>query len=467
MSLNALPSLFGPQEYLVVKVFNRELGLFLTLLQFFGYATYACLRRCLHKEKERKIPLSYYFFLGLLQACMQGLTNVSMMFLHYPAKVLFKSSRMVPIMCFGVLWQGRKYAWTDYVVVFLIVTGLITFMNADTRAQDSYAGDSTSLIGVALISMALVIDAALINIQEEIMNKYDSCQDELIMFSYLSGTVFIALACLYTGDLTEGARFVYDQGIGCILAVMLFAGAGFMGVSCVAALTKRFGALASAITTTARKAGTLLLSFVLFPKPVSPQHYFGAGLFIVGLVIKSTGKRSKSGDKQLSSGGGSGRTGKAAQENSPAATPIAYYDTGRKRLLAVKEPDQFEVSVEAPLLSDSGNGGASSNADNSGTGGAPDPVPNRTEGQVAVPGNSGGHPARHRGSTQNGRSPRMNGANFPGNGGVGVNGYRRARHSPSLDNTSFALADGLGSPTRRRYHRPIGSPPVTGLGFRS
>lgn len=36
---------------------------------------------------------------------MQGLTNVSMMYLNYPAKVLFKSSRMVPIMCFGVVWQ--------------------------------------------------------------------------------------------------------------------------------------------------------------------------------------------------------------------------------------------------------------------------------------------------------------------------------------------------------------------------
>lgn len=36
---------------------------------------------------------------------MQGMTNVSMMYLNYPAKVLFKSSRMVPIMCFGVVWQ--------------------------------------------------------------------------------------------------------------------------------------------------------------------------------------------------------------------------------------------------------------------------------------------------------------------------------------------------------------------------
>ena len=42
---------------------------------------------------------------------MQGLTNVSMMYLNYPAKVLFKSSRMVPIMCFGVVWQVRTHDW--------------------------------------------------------------------------------------------------------------------------------------------------------------------------------------------------------------------------------------------------------------------------------------------------------------------------------------------------------------------
>lgn len=43
------------------------------------------------------------------------------------------------------------------------------------------------------------------------MNKYDSCQDELVMFSYLSGTVFVASACLYTGDFMEGVRFIRRQ----------------------------------------------------------------------------------------------------------------------------------------------------------------------------------------------------------------------------------------------------------------
>lgn len=49
-------------------------------------------------------------------------------------------------------------------MVFLIVTGLATFMNAETRASEDSA-TPFSLIGVAFISLALVIDAALINIQ--------------------------------------------------------------------------------------------------------------------------------------------------------------------------------------------------------------------------------------------------------------------------------------------------------------
>lgn len=43
------------------------------------------------------------------------------------------------------------------------------------------------------------------------MNKYDSCQDELIMFSYLCGTVFVAAFCLFTGDLQKGVLFLHHQ----------------------------------------------------------------------------------------------------------------------------------------------------------------------------------------------------------------------------------------------------------------
>ena len=44
------------------------------------------------------------------------------------------------------------------------------------------------------------------------------------------------------------------------------------------------------ITTTVRKALTLLFSFVFFPKPFVFGHFVGISLFIMGVVMKSTAK---------------------------------------------------------------------------------------------------------------------------------------------------------------------------------
>lgn len=63
-------------------------------------------------------------------------------------------------------------------------------------------------------------------------------------------------------------------------------------MSCFAALTKRFGALTSAITSTTRKGLTLVLSYVCFPsdKSLTVGHFVGALIFLGGLLMKSLQK---------------------------------------------------------------------------------------------------------------------------------------------------------------------------------
>ena len=72
----------------------------------------------------------------------------------------------------------------------------------------------------------------------------------------------------------------------------LFSCAGFLGVYCVAALTKRFGAITSAITSTVRKGLTLLLSYVFYPddKAITIWHVFGGSIFMWALFIRSMSK---------------------------------------------------------------------------------------------------------------------------------------------------------------------------------
>eukprot|EP00752_Nemacystus_decipiens_P008223 g7353.t1 len=272
------------EEYLVVKIFERKLALFMTLLQFFGFAACAALWRGSQFKSGRAVPMKTYFGLGVLQAIMQGLANVSMLYLSYPAKVLFTSSRTVPIMFFGVVWQGRRYSFREYGAVCLLVTGLATFMAADDHSSTS--DTPLPLSGVVPMSLAVVVAAVNFNVQEEVMNRHATEPDELTMFSHLCGTVYLALFCAFSGELESGVAFLRGKIVWGMGAVMLFCVSGFLGRTCMVALTKRFGEGHSAITTTTRKMVNVTLSVILFPKPFTLQHLVGVILFVIGLSVR-------------------------------------------------------------------------------------------------------------------------------------------------------------------------------------
>ena len=76
-----------------------------------------------------------------------------------------------------------------------------------------------------------------------------------------------------------------------VLIMILFSSMGFFGSSCSAAITKNFGALTMSITSTARKATTLFLSFFLFNNVCTTEHVAGIALFITALTAKSLRRR--------------------------------------------------------------------------------------------------------------------------------------------------------------------------------
>ena len=59
-------------------------------------------------------------------------------------------------------------------------------------------------------------------------------------------------------------------------------------------LMKRFGAVVGVGAGTLRKVFTIGLSFLVLPKPISLQHFFGLLVLIVGLVTSGYSKSKKS-----------------------------------------------------------------------------------------------------------------------------------------------------------------------------
>ena len=227
-----------------------------------------------------------------------------MQYINYPAKTLMKSSRVVFTMIFGVLIQRKVYKRADYFIVVMMVLGLATFMHADASSSAIFHH-----MGVIMLIVSLFCDGAISNVSETIMNQYGVGQDEFIFRLYSIALMAITAAAAVKGDFTAGMLWMFQPGtyqqfldnapmeertwpvFSKVLIMILFSSMGFFGSSCSAAITKNFGALTMSITSTARKATTLFLSFFLFHNVCTTEHVVGIAMFITALTAKSLRRR--------------------------------------------------------------------------------------------------------------------------------------------------------------------------------
>ncbi|KAF7844683.1 UDP-galactose/UDP-glucose transporter 2 [Senna tora] len=108
---------------------------------------------------------------------------------------------------------------------------------------------------------------------------------EMLFCSTVVGLPFLIPPMLFTGELfkawTSCSQHPYVYGV-----LVFEAMATFIGQVSVLSLIAIFGAATTAMITTARKAVTLLLSYLIFTKPLTEQHGSGLLLIAMGIVLK-------------------------------------------------------------------------------------------------------------------------------------------------------------------------------------
>ncbi|CAI9784525.1 unnamed protein product [Fraxinus pennsylvanica] len=265
-------------------VYNRlqfSYGWYFTFVQGFVYLVLIYLQGFTIKQKVN--PWKTYLKLSAVLMGSHGLTKGSLAYLNYPAQIMFKSTKVLPVMIMGAFIPGlrRKYPIHEYISAVLLVVGLILFTLADANTSPNFSG-----IGVLMILGALVMDSFLGNLQEAIftMNP-DTTQMEMLFCSTLIGLPFLLPPMILTGELVTAWNSCAEHPY--VYGVLVFeAMATFIGQVSVLSLIAIFGAATTAMITTARKAVTLLLSYLIFTKPLTEQHGSGLLLIAMGIILK-------------------------------------------------------------------------------------------------------------------------------------------------------------------------------------
>ncbi|KAF6160460.1 hypothetical protein GIB67_019229 [Kingdonia uniflora] len=265
-------------------VYNRlqfSYGWYFTFVQGFVYLVLIYLQGFTTKQMVN--PWRTYWKLSAVLMGSHGLTKGSLAFLNYPAQLMFKSTKVLPVMIMGAFIPGlrRKYPLYEYVSALLLVVGLIMFTLADANTSPNF-----SVIGVVMVMGALVMDSFLGNLQEAIFTmNLETTQMEMLFCSTVVGLPFLIPPMIFTGELFRAwnscSQHLYVYGV-----LILEAMATFVGQVSVLSLIAILGAATTAMVTTARKAVTLLLSYLIFTKPLTEQHGTGLLLIAMGIVLK-------------------------------------------------------------------------------------------------------------------------------------------------------------------------------------
>uniref|UniRef100_A0A7S2MJ67 Sugar phosphate transporter domain-containing protein n=1 Tax=Helicotheca tamesis TaxID=374047 RepID=A0A7S2MJ67_9STRA len=240
-----------------------------------------------------------YVGLSILVFGATALATQSLRYVSYPTKIVFKSAKLIPTMVVStILRTGSKYRAVDYLAAGLLCAGAAGY-SYGTEGTD---GQHNSTIGIVILTISIICDALVPNIQKRIMCPVQKVHGDsaaatkglsaaalmvntnAVGFSVLLFVMSVSgmVGATVTAAMERPVLLVYLFGVGICLA---------MAVLAYTRLIQLSGPVVAVATATLRKVVTVLLSYILYPKPLLPVHAFSGLLVLVGVLLSTFCRR--------------------------------------------------------------------------------------------------------------------------------------------------------------------------------
>ena len=266
----------------LIKHYKLKETFFLTFIQFMGYSalSFPTALNILCGRVQLKAGIWAYVATSLCLAFSMGLTNFAAVRLSFATGVLFKSSKLIPVMIGNVIFLKKKPKLSEAFSVVLIVLGLIGISLGDFKGKNTF-----NISGIVAVSASLICGAIASNMEDKVMSHYGASQDELISMLYSIGALIMGTLAILTGQMTTGLAKVAANPSSLVF-LLFFSILGALGIQFVYLTMKVFGSLVTVMVTSVRKALTVCLSFLIFrDKVFTSWHAVSMLAITIGMAI--------------------------------------------------------------------------------------------------------------------------------------------------------------------------------------
>lgn len=215
-------------------------------------------------------------------------------------------------MVVSTLTHGKVYSLRDYFAAAMLCLGAICFTYNVGNKINNTSQDGTAWVGIIMLFASVLCDAIVPNWQQALMAQnqsatkgYDLSVEDIMINTNIVGFVVLLSAMLFDGSLRKLIALSSTQinvplvsrtqtqsilSFEYIPTVVRLFGIGIslgIAVNCYSHLIKRSGSVVAVSVSTVRKIFTILLSYIVFPKPLTVLHMCGVLAVTAGIAVES------------------------------------------------------------------------------------------------------------------------------------------------------------------------------------
>ena len=244
-------------------------------------------------DKDALPPWHVYWKPALTNSLGPAFGMIALKNISYPAQVLAKSCKMVPVMIMGTLLHRKHYSALEYGCMMLIGGGVALFARRSSSKVTTQLEAPNAPLGYFLCLLNLTLDGYTNAYQDDINHRFHT-NSPIHMMAWMNfwGALFYGAYMSVSGVAVEMLTFC-ARHTDAARDVGLFCLCGALGQLVIFFTIKTFGALVNTLICTTRKFFNILGSVLWNGYPLLSTQWFAVALVFSGLLTSTVAKQRK------------------------------------------------------------------------------------------------------------------------------------------------------------------------------
>lgn len=210
----------------------------------------------------------------------------SLKFVSFPVQMLGKSSKMLPVMAWGMCLSKKPYTAKDWLIAVAVTGGCTLFLAGGDIGSMRNPAQGAAYVGLFLMVGFLFCDGFTSTFQESIFRSHHCTVYNQMLFTNLVSAGFVAGVLVASGGFKDSVAFAARHPEFLTDAALLTL-SGAVGQWFIYDVIHEFDALTLAATMNARQLLSILVSIKFYGHAVTVMQAAGMTLAFAGLFYKS------------------------------------------------------------------------------------------------------------------------------------------------------------------------------------